>query len=311
MRRFRKILLATVFITTVASAIGFCMTFYFLAKKVHYKVAEETILRTLESVIHEVDYFNYSNFSTIHIASSMDIIKDPSVPIKTKAEQLFNVKSADPNLVGFNITDLKGDSYLVEGGIYNFSERDYFKNALRGKESVFGPILNKVTNVPTIFYGAPHYDWEGNLTNTFFLAVHSEYLSKICQDNKLAGSGNVSIVKRATGLLIADVDPDKVLKVNIYDDSVESGSSDFEKITDSIRAGERGVRTYSIQGKTNVLCYAPLKGTDWSVIAQASYSDFSYLTASEKKIIIVIAALAIATSLAIAFAVSSLRVSRS
>ena len=260
---------------------GITCAFFFImasraAKEVLNSMIESQIENLATNVQNFVEAYNYSNFATIHIAATIPIIKDPAVSIKEKAEQLFGVKDADSNLVGLNITDLKGNSYLVEGPMYNFSERAYFKNALQGKETVFGPINNKVTNIPTIFYGAPLYDIEGNLINTFFLAAHGETLSKICEQNKIGADGHAVIIRRSTGLVIADIDSQTVLKKNIYDDAADSGVKALQEISAKVASGEKGFDFVELpDGEILVSAYAPIKGTDWSVIVKANYADFT------------------------------------
>ena len=215
---------------------------------------------------------------------------------------LFGVKNADPNLVGLNITDLKGNSYLVEGPMYNFSERAYFKNALNGKETVFGPINNKVTNIPTIFYGAPLYDDDGNLINTFFLAAHGETLSKICEQNRIGVDGKAVIIRRTTGLVIADIDEDAILKNNAYDDAADSGVKELQRITTDIAAGESGFAFIKLpDGSTVVNGYAPINGTDWSIIVRANYADFTAPLKHQRMLVILFSAIVLVLSGVILF----------
>ena len=128
----------TTIITTVSLTFIACAVIFFIAERITKKTVRGTIEKQVSSLVlsakNAVIAYNDSNFSTIHIAASLPIIRDPNVPIKQKAEQLFGVREADPSLIGLNITDLQGNSYLVEGPLYNFSERAYFKNALQGKE---------------------------------------------------------------------------------------------------------------------------------------------------------------------------------
>ena len=293
-------------ISTLACVLIACAGLFIItersSKKTLNTMIEEEVDNLIKSIQNSVEAYNYSNFATIHIAATIPIIRDPNVSIKEKAEQLFGVKNADPNLVGLNITDLKGNSYLVEGPMYNFSERAYFKNALNGKETVFGPINNKVTNIPTIFYGAPLYDDDGNLINTFFLAAHGETLSKICEQNRIGVDGKAVIIRRTTGLVIADIDEDAILKNNAYDDAADSGVKELQRITTDIAAGESGFAFIKLpDGSTVVNGYAPINGTDWSIIVRANYADFTAPLKHQRMLVILFSAIVLVLSGVILF----------
>ncbi|MBQ5999068.1 MAG: cache domain-containing protein [Treponema sp.] len=295
----KKLTAVFILIFTFVSCAGLFVIADIGSKQIVMDMTKNHVENLLKGICNEVDAYNYSNFATIHIAATIPVIKDPDVSIKTKAEQLFGVKNADPNLVGLNITDLKGNSYLVEGPMYNFSERAYFKNALQGKETVFGPIINKVSKVPTIFYGAPHYDAEGNLINTFFLAAHGEILSKICERSVAGTESQASIVRRSTGLVIASVDPDKVLNANIFDDSADSEIKDFQKMTACIGAGESGFSFIKMpDGKLWASCYAPIEGTDWSVIVRSECKGFSDFINSRRLYMLIFSLMMLVTAVA-------------
>ncbi|MBR1403594.1 MAG: hypothetical protein IJ558_05405 [Treponema sp.] len=137
-------------ISTLACVLIACAGLFIItersSKKTLNTMIEEEVDNLIKSVQNSVEAYNYSNFATIHIAATIPIIRDPNVSIKEKAEQLFGVKNADPNLVGLNITDLKGNSYLVEGPMYNFSERAYFKNALNGRKRICAHQRHRLVN---------------------------------------------------------------------------------------------------------------------------------------------------------------------
>jgi len=308
MKHVRKIVMLCCLFCTAVTSISLCLTANHFSGQAVDKMIEDSVDRMIHHVQESIASFNYRNFSLIHVAASLEIMRDPSVPIKTKAEQLFRIRDADKNLIGMNITDLRGNSYLVEGGIYNFSERDYFKNALKGKETIFGPIINKVSKEPTIFYGAPHYDENGNLTNTFFLAVRINYLSALCNRNSLGQVGGASIVKRATGLVIADSDEhaDGIMSANIYDDSEESGMEELQRVSDYITAGETGFQIFNAKEGKLILAYAPIQDTDWSVIIRARYSDFSQFLNPQRHFMVIFSIMALAFSTLISFGAGTL-----
>lgn len=250
--------------------------FFALAKRAENKVSLATAMHETSRITSDlqrvVENFNRVSFSKIRFISTLPVIRDPNVDLKKKAEQLFGLKDADPSLIGMNITDLQGNSWLVEGGLYNFAERPYFKDALQGKESIFGPIQNKVTNLKTIFYGAPNYDDEGNLINTFFLAVHGEALSNFCKTIISSFESDMMVIRRSTGLVIADVDLENVLTLNYYDYVAGLGNPEFHDITEHIALGKTGIEIVTNKDKSkDLVSYAPVADSDWSVIVIRPY----------------------------------------
>ena len=270
-----------------------------------YADVEEQVQHTLQDIQHDVDNFNETNFTLIHMMASLPYIKDPTVSLKDKDDQLYYIRNGNPTIIGLNITDLQGNSW-TDHSLHNFSERQYFKNALQGKETIFGPIVNKVSNVATIFYGAPHYDAEGNLINTFFLASHGDNLTKICEQHKeIQGRLYPAIVRRSTGLVIATADPNDELQSNIFDDTADIGLKELSDMTQQIADGKTGVlKIVMPDGTVSINGFAPIADTDWSVILKADYSDFTASLLTLRLAFLVFTAIALALSITVSLIVT-------
>lgn len=256
-----------------------CLTLSFITnsilKKQIEKNTENIILTSLQDIQDDIDAFNTSNFSIIHMMSSLPYLKDKTHTLREIDDQIFEIRKGNPSIIGLNITDLQGNSW-TDKKFLNFSERPYFKNALLGKETVYGPIVNKVSNMSTIFYGSPHYDYEGNLINTFFLASHGENLSSICEKHEnLYPKLKYAIVRRSTGLIIASSDIEVVMKDNIFDDVADSSTKELSDMTMLIADGKTGYKKIKAPEGYIVNGYAPIANTDWSVIIKGDWKDFS------------------------------------
>ncbi len=240
-------------------------------RKVENEVKNQinNILTNIES---EINAFNSSHFSTLIAATTIPEIKSPELSLKEKCEIFYGIKSKDPSILGINILDLRGNSYLIEGFYENFSERPYFTEALKGKETIFGPIKNKVSYIPTIFYGAPFYNDDGDITNTVFLAAKADFLSEICAKHTENTNYHAIIMRRSTGLVIADKNPDYILKENIYDKAAETGIIELHDVMENIFEGKTSVDFLRGADKSRlVLAYAPIEQTDWAILVESRY----------------------------------------
>lgn len=111
-----------------------------------------------------------------------------------------------------------------------------------------------------------------------FLAAHGEVLSKICSRNKIGKDGEIIIVRRSTGIVIADSNEENVLKKNIFDEVAETGIKDLADLTGNIMAGE-SLFTFvdTPYGVRFANGFVPIDGTDWSVVVRVNYADFTEL----------------------------------
>lgn len=214
----------------------------------------------------------------MNIARESGLIKelaDPYIsPVYKKG--VIDRKVKQYNLKRGNILDANGIS-VFDGT--NFSERDYFIQAMQGIANVSDPVVSKITGELSIIVAAPI--WQDGIANTKVLGVvyfapDEGFLNNIATSLKVSDNGAAYILNRS-GTTIAHIDAQRVQNSeNIFD--LAKNDPSFEKLASlhqRMTAGETGFDQYKMGEVDKFLAYAPIGGSNgWSIGINAPTQDF-------------------------------------
>ncbi len=199
---------------------------------------------------------------------------------------------------------------LGSNGI-DYSDREYFKNAMNGKTTVTEPMIDRSTGKMAVIVAAPLWD-NGvagkKAVGCVYFVPHEEFLNDIVRDLKVSENSTAYILGRS-GVVIADSDSKLVKEQRSYIALAEEekGYKELAGVHQKMIAGEDGSDTIKINGKSTLIGHAPIEGTDgWSIAVSAPSMD--YLESSVTFIFITIA---IALICAIICSVNSAKTGRS
>lgn len=198
-------------------------------------------------------------------------------PEKTKEEKeaILNQRIKDHNFDGGYLLDSSGID-VISGE--DFSDRDYFKEAMQGNTYVSTPAYSDVTNQVSFAVSAPL--WEGGIPGSkpvgaVVYVPDGEFLNDIMRSIKV-GEGGTAFMLDAKGITIADLDS----KLVGVEDSLHLGDTNpklkkYSEICEKMVAGENGTGTYSYGGATKVVAYSPVEGMNgWSIGVAAVRNEF-------------------------------------
>lgn len=160
----------------------------------------------------------------------------------------------------------------------DLSDRDYFKEAMKGNTFVSTPAYSEVTKTVSYAIAAPL--WQDGIPGTTPVGAvvyvpNGEFLNNIMRSIKV-GEGGTAFMLDANGITIADVDSTLVG----VEDSIALGDTNprlkkYSAICKKMVAGENGTGTYSYGGATKVVAYSPLKDMNgWSIGIAAVRNEF-------------------------------------
>lgn len=160
----------------------------------------------------------------------------------------------------------------------DLSDRDYFKEAMKGNTFVSTPAYSEVTKSVSYAISAPL--WQDGIPGTTPVGAvvyvpNGEFLNDIMRSIKV-GEGGTAFMLDANGITIADVDSTLVG----VEDSIALGDTNprlkkYSAICKKMVAGENGTGTYSYGGATKVVAYSPLKDMNgWSIGIAAVRNEF-------------------------------------
>ncbi len=216
-----------------------------------------------------------------NIASGLGVIPSlsDSTVSDTEKKNILSQSANEHGLVACNLVYSNGDS--VDGK--NYSDRDYFKQAMLGKITVSEPIVSKLTGELVIVVAAPL--WKDGISGSEVVGCvltqpDTEFLNDIVRDIKVSDNCKAYIID-SDGDTIADVDSEVVKSgenIEALAAADTTGQKGYKTLAEShqkMRNGESGFADYKLNGVTKYLAYTPVPGTNgWALAVYAPKSDF-------------------------------------
>lgn len=201
-------------------------------------------------------------------------LADPERAVEDKAA-ILNQRIEDHDFNGGFLLDSNGID-VISGE--DLSDRDYFKEAMKGNTYVSTPAYSEVTKSVSYAVAAPL--WQDGIPGTTPVGAvvyvpNGEFLNDIMRSIKV-GKGGTAFMLDANGITIADIDSTLVG----VEDSLALGDTNpklkkYSAICKKMVAGENGTGTYSYGGVTKVVAYSPVPDMNgWSIGVAAVRNEF-------------------------------------
>ena len=252
----RTILICCIVLGVVASILSYISSVSAISETINNTsdVAADYVAAALEKYI-----------AVAYETGSIARLADPERAVEEKAA-ILNQRINDHDFDGGFLLDSNGIDVITGT---NLSDRDYFKEAMKGNTYVSTPAYSEVTKSVSYAISAPL--WQDGIPGTTPVGAvvyvpNGEFLNDIIR----------SIRPDGNGITIADIDSTLVG----VEDSIALGDTnpklkDYSAICKRMVAGENGTGTYSYGGKTKVVAYSPLADMNgWSIGVAAVRSEF-------------------------------------
>ncbi len=261
----RTILICCIVLGVVASILSYISSVSAISETINNTsdVAADYVAAALEKYI-----------AVAYETGSIARLADPERAVEEKAA-ILNQRINDHDFDGGFLLDSNGIDVITGT---NLSDRDYFKEAMKGNTYVSTPAYSEVTKSVSYAISAPL--WQDGIPGTTPVGAvvyvpNGEFLNDIMRSIKV-GEGGTAFMHDANGITIADIDSTLVG----VEDSIALGDTnpklkDYSAICKRMVAGENGTGTYSYGGKTKVVAYSPLADMNgWSIGVAAVRSEF-------------------------------------
>ncbi|SFB08744.1 methyl-accepting chemotaxis protein [Clostridium frigidicarnis] len=176
-----------------------------------------------------------------------------------------NVKEYNHNKL--LLIDTNGDTIVAtDGNHFNLTDRDYFREAMKGNVFVSEPFENKVNNKLIIAYSMPIYDQNGNIIKVLAMIRDGDDFSKISNEISFGETGSGYILSK-DGTVIAHRNSSLVENKNntINDAKSDKSLEGLAEIENKMIKAEIGTGNYTYIGKKKFIAYSPIKLTGWSI----------------------------------------------
>lgn len=174
-----------------------------------------------------------------------------------------------------NLLDTEGNG-LLDGS--NYSDREYFQQAMKGNVWTSEPIVSKISGKLSIMCAAPVRrggDADGEIIGCVYYVPNEEFLNDIVRTVKLGENGLAFVVDKQ-GNIIASPYTDQVKEKVNYIENAKT-DKDYEQVAGVVKkmiAGETGNDIIQFNGGSEYVAYAPIEETNgWSIAVVAPVSE--------------------------------------
>ena len=259
---------------------------------------EQSMTALASETAERVSYELQSYKNAVEALGMVPSLTDPTETVAQKQE-LLNRWVDHYGMMRGNVLDATGRS-LFDGNDY--SDREYVQQALQGNTYISTPTISKITGELSIMVAAPL--WQngvqgGQIAGVVYFVPKETFLNDIMTTIKISENGGAYMLDQ-DGNTIADVTMETVENQNVEEEAkTDSSLKALADMHALMRQGQSGFGSYTIDGVSKYLAYAPVPGTDgWSLGVTTYTSDFM---AATYRNIVIIAVLVIVVILAALF----------
>lgn len=215
-----------------------------------------------------------------------------------------NILSAEQERLGFidaAIIDVDGNAMFMKGHSGNLGDREYFQRALSGTTNVTDPFFSDIENQLIIASASPIKNENKQIVGVLAILYDGKALSNIVKDIKVGLTGYAYIINsKSTVIAHPEIEMVKeqynVLEEAKKDDELKQ----LGEVTEKIVKGEQGIGEHKFRGQHKFVSYAPVPGTDWSLVLEQPkdeiFADIDMLRKNILLITVVFIALGLAIS---------------
>jgi len=268
-----KVLLIILLIV-VTSNTALVMTAYKKSKQ-EINNSVETILTTISQNCANVIYEeNERLFHLLEGLASVGLIKDPTLSIQEKDEELAYSISLDPDYITIAYYDKNGMGYNANKELVSYAEEDWFKQAIKGNRAIKDPYYVEDLDMLYMYYAVPVKDYDGNIIGVISSIVNGEKLCNVCANITYCSSSHPFVINMDVGNTIADAKPKYVKKGQNL--STTKNENMRKAILDAMTGAVRYSTFYESSRKTDMIaCYRPVgDNCRWAVFCMGPMNEY-------------------------------------
>ena len=190
---------------------------------------------------------------------------------KAALAALVELTAFTPSIQAATILDSKGDVSLStdQQTTGNFSDRDYFKNAMTGKPNVSEPLMSRNTGKPVFVVAAP-ISVGGKVRGVLYVRVDlGSFTDSMIAPVKVGQTGYAFMVDKL-GKVVAHPDKNLILKTDISEHPWGK----------KILSQDKGVEDYTFNGVEKSAIFTKDKTTGWTVTVTVNSEDIAKASGS-------------------------------
>ena len=278
-RRFSILGKLLFFFGTLILIGGFTMgaSALFVARNALLGEIEEALIMKAKDTAEIVDGRANALLYFLEGLARIPALRDSKLTFYEKVMALQKDAARNNTIEYFGISDKNGTIYYADGTSIFVGDRDWYIEAIKGKNFISEPLISRTTGELKIIFSVPIYDDEHNILGVFSAAVNGLDLNNLIDDIVIGETGGCYIID-ASGTTIADKDIELVkrqensIKSAISDPELKS-IADFEQKV--LASSEPGLARFVYNGLKEIGAYSPMKTKNWKVIISAPVNELT------------------------------------
>ena len=277
---------------------------YAFARDAAQKIILEDSMVTAEAL---AKYLEARANMEIEVLSAMAVqpeMTDQTLSLAEKADFLNNIAAMDNQRIAYTVCDTQGNGFTNTGVDRDMSDRDNYKEAIRGNTLVSDPIESELRpGTMAITYSVPIRDPRTNrVTGAIILEKDAQNISDIVGEFVVGQTGGPFIISLDTGNTVAHKEYERIQRgENLA--QVSKTQPDLAELSSHINnliEGNSGTATYNYQGQVWLLAYTPMDSLQWGVAIRAPLAEFTDEIVLMLEIMIIVAVVLIAAGIGVA-----------
>lgn len=232
---------------------------------------KQTMLELVEVTSERVEWEIRAYVNVVEDLGYIERLVDSSISSEEK-EEIVNQRAQSFGMQRGNIIGTDGIS-IFNGSDY--SDRSYFKAAIKGESYVSEPLISNVTGEMTIIIAAPL--WENgkkgtNVVGVVYVVPDEQFLNDIMKSIQISKNSEAYILD-SQGNTIAHTIEDVVYNQSNTTENTKTNAAN--KFQQKMINGESDYGTYRDEKGEQLITYAPIEETNgWSIAIKAPIRDF-------------------------------------
>ena len=275
-----------------------------------YSSSQSTLQSSMLAIASlSADRVSYEIQSYEYTAKALGMVPELSSATVTVEEKqaILDQWVTEYGMMRGNILDTSGNS-LFDGN--NYSDRDYFQQAIQGELYISVPTVSKVTGELSLMVAAPL--WQDGIPNSrvagvVYFVPKETFLNDIMATIEVSENSGAYMLDK-NGNTIAHINMDNVMnQENTVEEAKTNASlAELAALESKMVAGETGFGEYTYNGVSKYLAYSPVPGTDgWSLAVNAYVSDFMGTTYRNIVIIAILVAAVVVAAVVLSIRVAN------
>lgn len=245
--------------------------------------SEQSVLKREQHTISQL-YSDAARYATATVSTDLVAletiadrtdIKDESIPILDRALKLHNGVHEELGMRYFVLADTNGNGFTSKGVPVEISKREYFTNAMNGKETVTDPLINKALNARALLYAAPIFGPDGKVTGCLAIDKTDEALANLANSFNITENSVTTIISCKTGDILASSNLEAFnVGTNLQD--MAAADASLSVIADQFakaRNKESDTVIIKSQGVKMFATYTPIPQTEWAIVGFTPHAD--------------------------------------